>query len=141
MARRIDPPSEYMLARARHLREQTTTPERLLWSKLRNGRCAGLKFRRQEPVGPYVTDFFCASARLVVELDGRSHDEREELDQQRQSYLEGKYLMVVRVSNDRVISDLDGVAHAIADVCEQRLLGLRLRASEPSPGPDGPPSP
>jgi very-short-patch-repair endonuclease len=141
MARRIDPPSEHMLARARQLREQTTTPERLLWNKLRNGRCAGFKFRRQEPVGPYVTDFFCASARLVVELDGRSHDEREVRDQERQSYLERKDLMVVRISNDRVISDLDGVAQAIADVCEERLLSLRLRGSEPSPGPEGPPSP
>ena len=53
-----------------------TIPERMLWNRLRGGNLAGLKFRRQQPLGPYIVDFFCHEAGLVVEVDGRSHDGR-----------------------------------------------------------------
>jgi very-short-patch-repair endonuclease len=124
MPKRVPSASEHMISRSRQLRRESSTPERLLWSKLRNGRCAGWKFRRQEPVGRYVVDFLCASIRLIVELDGRSHDEREAEDNARQTYLEQMGFLVVRVGNDRLISDLDGVAEAIADACEERRVEL-----------------
>ena len=54
--------------RARQLRQDATIPERILWNRLRNGQLGGLKFRRQQPIGPYVADFFCESARLVVAM-------------------------------------------------------------------------
>jgi len=60
-------------ASARRLRREQTAPEGVLWSHLRNRRLGGLKFRRQQAIGPYVADFFCAKARLVVELNGRMH--------------------------------------------------------------------
>ena len=85
MKRKTPRATEHMVARSRQLRRESSFPERLLWSRLRNGRCAGLKFRRQQPLGPYVADFFCPSARVAVELDGRSHDGREDEDNQRQS--------------------------------------------------------
>src|SRR5208337_573404 len=59
---------------ARQLRRNATIPERMLWNRLRGGRLAGLKFRRQQPIGPYIVDFFCHEVGLVVEVDGRSHD-------------------------------------------------------------------
>jgi very-short-patch-repair endonuclease len=65
--------------RSRTLRRKATPPEQLLWSILRDRRLAGLKFRRQEPIGPYVVDFSCREIKLIVELDGMSHDSEAEL--------------------------------------------------------------
>jgi very-short-patch-repair endonuclease len=130
MGRRIPTVSKHMIARGRQLRGQSSTPERLLWSKLRNGRCDDFKFRRQEPVGPFVADFLCPSLRLIIELDGRSHDEREVQDRERQTFLERLGFLVVRVGNDRVISDLAGVAEGIAVACEERLRELGLRVDD-----------
>ena len=67
--------------RARELRSLSTQPERILWFALRNRGVAGLKFRRQFPIGPYFADFVCLEANLVVELDGESHEGREEYDE------------------------------------------------------------
>ena len=117
MSRKNPRASEHMIARARELRRESTFPERLLWSRLRNGRCAELKFRRQQPLGPYVVDYFCASARMVVELDGHSHEERDAQDEKRQEYLEQQGLRVIRFSNDEVLANLDGVVEAIATAC------------------------
>src|SRR5262249_43802960 len=78
--------SAHMKERARQLRRASTVPERIIWGLLRDRRFKGHKFRRQHPVGPYVVDYYCASARLVVELDGRSHDDRGTADIERQRY-------------------------------------------------------
>ena len=58
------------------MRQTATPPEELLWLALRNGQIGGLKFRRQHPIGPYVVDFYCHGAELVVEVDGMSHDDK-----------------------------------------------------------------
>jgi len=114
MQRKTPRASRSMVGRARQLRRDSSFPERLLWSRLRAGRCAGLKFRRQQPFGPYVADYFCASARVVVELDGRSHDERQVEDRRRQEFLERQGLKVIRFTNDQVLRNLVGVVEAIA---------------------------
>jgi len=80
--------SDHMRERARLLRRDSTIPERILWKLLRDRRLSGAKFRRQHPVGPYVVDFYCPSHGLVVELDGRSHDDHGLQDQERERYLE-----------------------------------------------------
>jgi very-short-patch-repair endonuclease len=129
MDRKRPQDSKHMIRRARQLRRESSFPERLLWSRLRNGRCAGLKFRRRHPVGPYVADFFCASARLVVELDGRSHDERADYDRRREEYLRQQGLRVLRFPNDLLLHELEAVVEAIAAACP------------PSPGPAGRPLP
>jgi very-short-patch-repair endonuclease len=100
--------------RAKELRGDSTFPERLLWSRLRGKRLAGLKFRRQHVVGPYFVDFYCAKAQLVIELDGQSHDGCAAYDRQRTEFLERKGLCVVRHSNDDVLDDVDAVAEDIA---------------------------
>ena len=99
--------------RARDLRRKSTFPERLLWSRLRAGRLAGLKFRRQQPIGPYIADFYCAAAALVVELHGLSHVGRADEDRRRSEYLEAQRLRIVRYTNDQVIGDVDVVAEDI----------------------------
>lgn len=65
---------------ARRLRAEMTPAERIVWRKLRNRRFGHAKFRRQQPLDCYVADFFCAAARLVIELDGDSHMGKEERD-------------------------------------------------------------
>jgi very-short-patch-repair endonuclease len=83
---------------------------------------ARIKFRRQHCVGPYVVDFFCVSHRLVVELDGRSHDDRGLSDRQRQDYLESVAgLRVMRVSNDDVLSDPESVILGLL-----KVLGIAI---------------
>jgi very-short-patch-repair endonuclease len=71
--------------RARDLRRRMDLPEVLLWTELRRRRLAGLRFRRQHPIGRYILDFYCHEARLAVEIDGYSHDvaDRPQRDQRR----------------------------------------------------------
>ncbi|MBI3866536.1 MAG: endonuclease domain-containing protein [Planctomycetia bacterium] len=101
------------IARARQLRCDSTIPERILWELLRGGRLKGLKFRRQHPIAPYFVDFYCHDAKLVVELDGISHNGRDEEDQRREAFLRRQGLCVLRIRNDDVLQNLDGVAEAI----------------------------
>ena len=105
--------------RARSLRRQSTIPERLLWSKLRAGRLSGIKFRRQHPIGPYIADFCCTTAKLVIELDGMSHIGRAEEDEARSEYLRSQGYRVIRYTNDQVISDLDSVVEDVARQIDQ----------------------
>ncbi|MEX0718742.1 MAG: DUF559 domain-containing protein [Planctomycetaceae bacterium] len=102
------------ISQARSLRRKATTPERVLWGILRNGRLAGLKFRRQHPIGPYVADFYCAAAKLIVEVDGESHEHKQQSDSLRTRHLESHGLKVLRVTNEDVCDHLDAVGIAIA---------------------------
>ena len=114
--------SPKMIDRARQLRRTATPPEQILWSVLRGRRLGGLKFRRQEPIGPYVADFCCRGQKLVVELDGMSHDNKGEYDRHRQQWLEQQGYCVIRLTNADV-NDLDAVARLIA-----REAGLEWNA-------------
>lgn len=91
-----------------------TVPEKLIWSLVRNRRLDGLKFVRQCVIGPFIVDFCCFEARLVVELDGMSHVGAGVKDDKRTKKLEELGFRVVRFMNDDVIQHLDVVATAIA---------------------------
>ena len=106
--------SKHMIDRARFLRQTETPPEELLWLALRNGQIGGMKFRRQHPVGPFVADFYCHSAKLVVEVDGMSHDDKMIQDAVRSKYLESQGFHVLRMTNKDVMRDLDAVTREIA---------------------------
>ncbi|WP_225207002.1 endonuclease domain-containing protein [Novosphingobium huizhouense] len=95
--------------RAAHLRQAMSLPEVLLWRKLRL-RPQGLKFRRQHPAGRYVLDFFCAEAKLAVEVDGHVHDtgSNPERDRQRTLWLEHQGIRLLRVAATRVLKDPTG---------------------------------
>ncbi len=99
--------------RVRDLRHDTTFPERLLWGRLRARRLAGLKFRRQYPIGDFIVDLYCHDARLAIELDGDSHIERAKYDEGRTAALTKMGVHVLRVLNDDVLKDLDAVLAAI----------------------------
>lgn len=115
-----------MTDRARALRAKGTKSERYLWKLLRSRQFEGMKFRRQHPIGPYIADFYCADAKLVIELDGVSHDGRGEYDDQRRAYLEQSGLRVIKMRDDELFADSPSLATEIL-----RVTG-RL---EPSPRP------
>ena len=99
---------------ARELRSRGTIPERILWNVLKNRQVAGLKFRRQVPIGEYVVDYLCAEASLIVELDGMSHEGRQGYDTKRTKFLQSLGYTVFRVTNDEVLDDVEAVAVGIA---------------------------
>jgi very-short-patch-repair endonuclease len=94
----------------------------MLWQRLRGGK-AGRKFRRQHPVGPYVVDFYCREARLIIEIDGEAHDraDRPKRDEARLRFLREQGYRIVRISARRVIADADAVADAIAALVARPL--------------------
>ena len=100
--------------RSQQLRTNSTFLEQRLWSMLRARQLGSMKFRRQHPIEPYVVDFLCASAKLVIELDGESHDGRHKYDDRRTQHLEDLGFRVLRVTNDDVLTNLDGVMELIA---------------------------
>ncbi len=100
-------------SRARDLRGDASYPERTLWRLLRGRRLAGLKFLRQVPIEPFIVDFMCRERSLVIELDGDSHNDHAAYDQPRQQFLEALGLTVLRIANDDVQSNLEGVLFAI----------------------------
>src|SRR5688572_28171183 len=88
--------------RARKLRRQQNDVEPLVWSPLRGRQFLRFKFRRQHPIGDYIVDYYCAAAKLVLELDGATHEGREEYDAQRQTWLESQGLLVLRFTNQQM---------------------------------------
>ena len=96
---------------ARVLRRQMTSAEKALWFKLRNRKTAGAKFRRQQPFGPYVLDFYSAEHKLNIELDGGQHDapEQREHDLHREEFLAQAGVTTLRFWNSRIRDNLEGV--------------------------------
>ena len=107
--------------RASDLRRDLTLPEVLLWQVLRQ-RSGGFKFRRQHPAGPYVLDFFCAAAKLAVEVEGKAHDmgDRPERDDVRDASIARHGVLMLRISATDVLRDLDGVVARITATAVSR---------------------
>ena len=101
------------LAIARTLRATMTDAERMLWSRLRDRRLKGFKFRRQVPIADFVADFACLEAKLIIEVDGRRHLDKVESDRRRTRALGELGFRVVRFWNDDVLGKTDDVLEAI----------------------------
>ena len=99
--------------RARKLRKHLTDPERVLWTHLRRRRLAGLRFRRQHPIPPFIVDFACPQIRLAIEIDGSQHDADHARDQRRTEQLSKNGYQVLRFWNSDVIEDVDTVLETI----------------------------
>lgn len=108
---------------ARELRSHQTDAEQQLWHRLRRKQLHGLQFYRQKPIGPYIVDFYCAAARLVIELDGSQHFEpaHRSRDQQRDAYLAQQDLMVLRFDNLQVLKETEAVIQLIHRTLETRI--------------------
>jgi adenine-specific DNA-methyltransferase len=100
---------------ARKLRREQTEVERKLWFALRNRQFGGAKFRRQQPLGPYIADFICFEGRLIIELDGDQHgsDKGVVYDEARTAFLQKEGFQVLRFPNHEIISNFDNVLDAI----------------------------
>ena len=121
------------VTRARKLRRELTYPEILLWQRLR-GSPEGLRFRRQHPIGvDYVADFYCSSARLVIEVDGETHSSpnAQKGDATRDAYMRSRGLDIVRIPARDVLGNADDVANSILSLAARPLHHRAL--------PDGPP--
>ncbi|MDR7135281.1 very-short-patch-repair endonuclease [Lysobacter niastensis] len=108
------------LEAARSLRKEMTDAERKIWRHLRDGQLAGMKFRRQHPLPPYVVDFCCLDAGLVIELDGSQHTQNS--DAVRTRFLEAKGYKVLRLWNNDVLLKTDAVIEAIWNAVGRRPL-------------------
>ena len=95
--------------RARELRKVKNLSEVLLWKKLYKKKFKGYDFDRQKIIGNYIVDFFCAECYVVIEIDGKSHDDKFEYDSERNAFLEGLGLLVIHITAQDVLDDLDGV--------------------------------
>jgi very-short-patch-repair endonuclease len=117
--------SEYIEKR-RSLRKQSTSPEQRLWQVLR-GAQLGVRFRRQQGIGCYIADFYCASAGLVIEVDGDSHftTDGQAYDAVRTAYFVSCGLRELRFSNTEVMQNVEGVVQAIQ-------VALKSTSSQPS---------
>ena len=105
--------------RARELRRDMTLAERKLWQVLKQGQLEGYRFRRQHPVGPYIADFICLEAGVVIEVDGGQHQQNHE-DQRRDRYMQSIGFKVLRFWNNEVMANLEGVCSVIAQCLAER---------------------
>ncbi len=114
------------------LRRHPTDAEKKLWYHLRNRQISGAKFRRQQPFGPYILDFYCAASQLAIELDGGQHGnpKRVKEDKQRDEYLQQQGVTVLRFWNDQLFHGFDGVIEMIHTALENRT-------PHPNPLPQG----
>jgi len=97
--------------RRKELRATMTPAEIRLWQALKHSQLENLKFRRQHSIGPFIADFYCPVAKLVIELDGSAHDSEsaQQQDRERTAYLASLGLQVVRFENREVMENLEGV--------------------------------
>ncbi len=101
---------------SRLLRKEQTKAEKILWRELRNRKLGGYKFRRQHPVNKsYVVDFYCASKKLVIEVDGKIHQKEEvkRKDKEREQFLIKWKYNILRIKNEEIYNDLNGVLKKI----------------------------
>jgi len=120
-----------MLEIARQFRKESTKGEKILWEALRGKKLDGIKFRRQQPVGYFVVDFYNSVNRLVVEVDGPIHEIQKEADEARQRILEELGLAVFRIKSEVVEDNLPMALALIRD--EIRRLGFKNSQGIPSP--------
>jgi very-short-patch-repair endonuclease len=99
----------------KELRNNLTPAEAILWKALQRKQLEGRKFRRQHSIGNYIVDFYCASEKLVIELDGAGHftPEGSDRDEKRDAYLNNMGLQVIRFENRDIFNNLDAVLELI----------------------------
>ena len=118
---------------SRFLRKHQTKPEEILWEQLRNRKFEGLKFKRQYPIGIFIVDFYCNKIKLVVEIDGLSHNYgyQKENDKSREEAIMSKGNVIFRNTNEEIITDIDKVLNKL------RLFinSMNLTSSPLSPSP------
>lgn len=118
-----------MVEIARQFRKEPTRSEAMLWQALRGKKLDGIKFRRQQPIGNFIVDFYNSVYRLVIEVDGSVHASQIELDRERQNILEQLGLNVLRVKSEDVEKNLPSVL----EIIHSKIKGMNLGASPEPP--------
>ena len=120
--------------RARAFRRNLTPPEARLWIRLKGEKLAGLGFRKQHPIGPYILDFYCAAAKLAVEVDGASHNTAERMahDARRTVWLAHKGIRVIRIAALAVRDETSEVLDFIQREAEARVPAFETVSPPPS---------
>jgi len=105
----------YVVEIARRLRQNQTSAEEMLWACLRSRRLIGAKFRRQQPLGRYIADFYCHEARSAIEVQGglHSHEDQREYDDIRQEVIEQLGIKILSFTNEEVMYNLEGTLSKI----------------------------
>ena len=130
MRRKIIPYSRHLKQIARNLRNNSTLSETLLWRELKGNKIRGYDFHRQRPVHRYIVDFLCSELSLAIEIDGSSHDDKEEYDIQRQKDLEALGVRFLRFTDREVKQNLHGVVETIIE-------WIDTHGHTPSPSQEG----
>ena len=111
-------PNRFIVQRSRELRQKMTLPEKILWQFLRGSSFAGLRFRRQHPVGHYIADFCCLQKKLIIELDGEYHTKIEQEDKKRDDFFKEHGYRILRFTNDNVFDHIERMLQTIAQELE-----------------------
>ena len=115
-----------MIEIAREFRKEPTKSEAILWQALRDKKLDGIRFRRQQPIGNFIVDFYSSACRLVVEVNGSIHDNQVEVDRARQDVLEDLGLNVLRIKADIIENNLPLALNEI----RAKIAELKIKASE-----------
>jgi very-short-patch-repair endonuclease len=112
----------YVLELQRRNRQNPTPAETILWQELRGAKLEGVRFLRQKAFGRYIADFYCAQARLIIELDGSVHDtmQAQEYDSERTRELEARGLKVIRFQNEAVLKNTTQVLETVRTYIQAR---------------------
>jgi very-short-patch-repair endonuclease len=105
--------------KSRDLRKNSTPAEVLLWNQLKSKQMHRYQFMRQKPIGEYIVDFYCSKLKLVIEIDGISHNDKFEYDLDRQNYLESLGLAVIRFNDIYVKKNMQGVLNKINEYIDK----------------------
>lgn len=108
------------------MRNNATVAEKILWARLRKSQL-GVKFRRQQSIGPYIVDFYCPQIRLVIELDGKQHFNNKDYDDYRTEYLNALNIKVIRYWNDEIQTSINSVINEIKNAIDN------ITPPQPSP--------
>jgi len=111
---------------ARSLRKNATDAERHLWNELRGRRLGGFKFRRQRPFGPYVCDFVCLEASVIIELDGSQHVDQSAYDARRDAFMRSYGFRVLRFWNADVLSKTEIIVETIFEALHRKDMDGRF---------------
>ena len=106
---------DLLIEQARHMRQNPTQAESLLWHHLRKKRLGGHKFRRQHIIQTFIVDFCCPTAKLIIEVDGGVHQGQVEYDRVREDHLRAAGYRVLRFKNEEIFNDLQHVLNIILD--------------------------
>lgn len=109
---------------AKELRQNMTPAEKILWQHLRAKRFKSLKFRRQQIIEGFIVDFYCHSLGLVIEVDGKIHDQQKDYDLERDKIITAKGLMILRFTNQQVIENIELVLKTIAQKIEDMKANI-----------------